>query len=156
MEILENFLNPERLESLTNSGIALGTKVLMALVILVVGLWISKRVQSLIINLSQKSPHLDDTLFKFLASIIRYVIMAFVLIAILNKFGIETTSIVAILGAASLAIGLALQGAMSNMAAGVMIMLFRLLPLICSYSSSPFSSSPFVSSSPSSCFLFLL
>ena len=55
----------------------------------------------------------------------RYIILAFVLIAVLNRFGVETTSIVAMFGAATLAIGLALQGAMSNMAAGVMLMIFR-------------------------------
>jgi len=61
----------------------------------------------------------------FFGSIARYIIMAFVFIAVLGRFGVETTSIVAMLGAASLAVGLALQGAMSNMAAGVMLMIFR-------------------------------
>jgi len=51
--------------------------------------------------------------------------MAFVIVAILGQFGVETTSIVALLGAAGLAVGLALQGAMSNLAAGVMLMIFR-------------------------------
>jgi len=125
MEKLKDFMNPERIEGLTSSGIALGTNVLIALLILIVGLWVAKRVQNLVIGLGKKSPHLDDTLFKFLASIVRYVIMAFVFIAVLNRFGVETTSIVALLGAAGLAVGLALQGAMSNMAAGVMLMLFR-------------------------------
>ncbi len=125
MEKLQAFLNPDRLESLTSSGIALGVNVLIALAILIVGLWVSKKAKNTIVKLSQKSPHLDDTLFKFLGSIVRWVIMAFVIIAILNRFGVETTSIVALLGAAGLAVGLALQGAMSNMAAGVMLMLFR-------------------------------
>lgn len=125
MQNITSFLSPERLEGLTSSGIALGVKVLIALLILIVGLWISKRIQNMIINLSKKSPHLDETLFKFLASIARFVIMAFVIIAVLGQFGVETTSIVALLGAAGLAVGLALQGAMSNMAAGVMLMLFR-------------------------------
>ncbi|MEP1231006.1 MAG: mechanosensitive ion channel domain-containing protein [Litorimonas sp.] len=118
-------MSPDRLESLTSSGIALATTVLIAILILIIGLWIAKRVQSLIVGLSKKSPHLDDTLFKFLASIARYVIMAFVFIAVLGRFGVETTSIVALLGAAGLAVGLALQGTMSNMAAGVMLMIFR-------------------------------
>lgn len=125
MEQLINFISPERLEGLTTSGITLGTKVLIAIVIFIIGSWIAKRVQKLIIGLSSKSPHLDDTLFKFLGSIARYVILAFVVIAVLGQFGVETTSIVALLGAAGLAVGLALQGAMSNMAAGVMLMLFR-------------------------------
>jgi len=53
------------------------------------------------------------------------VVLAFVFLAVLGRFGVQTTSIVAILGAASLAVGLALQGTMSNMAAGVMLMVFR-------------------------------
>jgi len=117
MENILTFLNPETL-------LPLGMNVLKALVVLIVGLWIAKKVKQLIIKLGQKSPQLDDTLFKFLGSIARYVIMAFVFIAVLGMFGVETTSIVAIMGAASLAVGLALQGAMSNMAAGVMLMIF--------------------------------
>ena len=118
MDKLQSFLNPETL-------VPLAMQVLIALAILVIGLWIAKKVKNLIIKLGQKSPQLDDTLFKFFGSIARYVIMAFVFIAVLGRFGVETTSIVAMLGAASLAVGLALQGAMSNMAAGVMLMIFR-------------------------------
>ena len=121
MEKLQEFMNPDRVDT----AISLGTNVLIAIVILIVGLWIAKKVQKIIVSLSKKSPHLDETLFKFLASIARYVIMAFVIIAVLGRFGVETTSIVALLGAAGLAVGLALQGTMSNMAAGVMLMLFR-------------------------------
>ena len=125
MEHIQAFLNPERLDGLMSSGVALGTKVLIALLILIVGLWISKRVAKGINALAKNSPHLDDTLFKFFASLARWVIMAFVIIAVLGQFGIETTSLVALLGAGGLAVGLALQGAMSNMAAGVMLLLFR-------------------------------
>lgn len=112
-------------EDSMSSIVSWGMNILLAIVILVIGLWISKRVQNAIIKLSEKSPQLDDTLFKFLASIVRWIIMAFVIIAVLGRFGIETTSIVALLGAGGLAVGLALQGAMSNAAAGVMLMIFR-------------------------------
>ena len=125
MEDVTKFLNPERLDGLMSSGIAMGTKVLIALVIFIIGSWIAKKVKNGIVKLATKSPHLDETLFNFLGSIARWIIMAFVIIAILGQFGVETTSIVALLGAAGLAVGLALQGAMSNMAAGVMLMLFR-------------------------------
>ena len=125
MESLKNIIGVNRFEGLTNTGIELATNVLIAALILIVGLWIAKRIQNLIVKLSKKSPHLDETLFKFLASIAKFVVMAFTFIAVLNRFGVETTSIVALLGAAGLAVGLALQGAMSNMAAGVMLMLFR-------------------------------
>jgi len=111
--------------TLAETGLELGINVLLAILILIVGLWIAKRVDLMIYALSKGNQHLDDTLFKFLGSLARYVILAFVLIAVLNRFGVETTSIVAMFGAATLAVGLALQGAMSNMAAGVMLMIFR-------------------------------
>lgn len=101
------------------------TNILLAIVILLIGLWFSGRVQNWIVNISQQYKHLDDTLFRFLGSIVRYIILAFVIIAVLNRFGVQTASIVALLGAAGLAVGLALQGTMSNLAAGVMLLIFR-------------------------------
>jgi len=101
------------------------TNILLAIVILLIGLWFSGRVNKWIVGISKNSPHLDITLFRFLGSIARYLILAFVIIAILNRFGVQTASIVALLGAAGLAVGLALQGTMSNLAAGVMLLIFR-------------------------------
>lgn len=105
--------------------IAWTTNILLAIVILLIGLWVAGTVKKVIVGISKKNKHLDDTLFRFLGSIARYVILAFVLIAVLNRFGVQTASVVALLGAAGLAVGLALQGAMSNLAAGVMLMIFR-------------------------------
>jgi len=101
------------------------TNILLAIVILLIGIWIAGRVQKWIIGFSEKNPQLDATLFRFLGSIAKYVILAFVAIAVLNRFGVQTASIVALLGAAGLAVGLALQGTMSNLAAGVMLLIFR-------------------------------
>lgn len=67
----------------------------------------------------------DPTLESFVSSLVRYAIVAVGLVAVLQQVGVQATSIIAVLGAASLAIGLALQGALSNVAAGVMILLFR-------------------------------
>ncbi|GAB3484564.1 mechanosensitive ion channel family protein [Marinomonas epiphytica] len=106
-------------------AIAWATNLLLAIVILLVGFWVASSVNKLIIKLSKKHNQLDDTLFRFLGSMARYIILAFVIIAVLNRFGVQTASIVALLGAAGLAVGLALQGAMSNLAAGVMLLLFR-------------------------------
>ncbi|WP_417246354.1 mechanosensitive ion channel family protein [Celeribacter sp.] len=96
-----------------------------ALVLLLIGMiisgWVGRRIRA--IGLRYES--LDDTLFNFLANIARYAVLAFTLLIVLNTFGIQTTSIVAVIGAAGLAIGLALQGTLSNIAAGVMIILFR-------------------------------
>ena len=97
----------------------------VAIVILILGYWIAGRISRLIVGMGDRYEKLDSTLFTFLGSIARYVVLAFTFIAVLNRFGVETTSIVALLGAAGLAIGLALQGAMTNLAAGVMLMIFR-------------------------------
>lgn len=111
--------------TLTDTGLEMGINVILAIAILIIGIWIAKKIDNTICRLSKNRPQLDETLFQFLGSLARYVILAFVMIAILNRFGVETTSIVAMFGAATLAVGLALQGAMSNMAAGVMLMIFR-------------------------------
>ncbi len=105
--------------------VAWATNILLAIVILIIGFWIAGKVSKFVVAIGQKNKHLDDTLFRFLGSIVRYLILAFVFIAVLNRFGVETTSIVALLGAAGLAVGLALQGTMSNLAAGVMLLIFR-------------------------------
>jgi len=72
-----------------------------------------------------KSPNVDETLSNFLGSIVSWILKALVLITAASTLGIEATSFVAILGAATLAIGLALQGTLGNVAAGVMLILFR-------------------------------
>lgn len=92
---------------------------------LTVGGWVRKR----LIALGAKHKHLDNTLFSFLGSVTRYIIVGFAFLFVLNTFGIQTTSVVAVIGAAGLAIGLALQGTLSNVAAGVMIVFFRPIKL---------------------------
>lgn len=101
------------------------TNILLALVILIVGIWIAGRAYKAIAGIANKHEQLDDTLFKFFGSVARYTILAFVGIAVLNRFGVQTASIIALLGAAGLAVGLALQGTLSNLAAGVMLLIFR-------------------------------
>ncbi|WP_339890786.1 mechanosensitive ion channel family protein [Neptuniibacter pectenicola] len=121
MELLDSIDMNQHLPAM----IAWATNILLAIIILIIGFWIAGSVNKLIINIGKKNKHLDDTLFRFLGSLARYLILAFVFIAILNRFGVQTASIVALLGAAGLAVGLALQGAMSNLAAGVMLLIFR-------------------------------
>jgi small conductance mechanosensitive channel len=99
--------------------------VLGAITIILLGWVISKWLQNRVADLGRRNKHLDEMLFDFLASIVRYVVLGFTLLFVLNTFGIQTTSIVAVIGAAGLAIGLALQGTLSNVAAGVMLILFR-------------------------------
>lgn len=76
-------------------------------------------------KLGESRKRLDNTLFQFIGNVVRYVVLGFTALFVLNTFGVETTSVVALIGAAGLAIGLALQGTLSNIAAGVMIILFR-------------------------------
>ncbi|MCT8988613.1 mechanosensitive ion channel family protein [Shewanella phaeophyticola] len=105
--------------------IDVGINVLLAALILIVGLYIANKVSSIINKIGERYDKLDNTLFRFLGSVAKYIILAFVAIAVLNRFGVQTASIVALLGAAGLAVGLALQGTLSNLAAGVMLLLFR-------------------------------
>jgi small conductance mechanosensitive channel len=70
-------------------------------------------------------PSVDLTLRRFIASLVRYVILTFTVLAVLSQFGVQTASLIAVFGAAGLAIGLALQGTLANLAAGVMILIFR-------------------------------
>lgn len=95
------------------------------LLILIIGFWIAKKLSAFAKKMALKSPNIDETLANFLASIVGYIVKALVIIAAISKLGVEATSLVAILGAATLAIGLALQGTLGNVAAGVMLMLFR-------------------------------
>ncbi len=125
MEFIKSILEPVGLDGHADSVLAGGTNVLLALLILIVGFWIAGRVGAMVRGIGKQHEKLDNTLFNFLGSLARYIVLAFVIIAVLNRFGVETTSIVALLGAAGLAVGLALQGAMSNLAAGVMLMVFR-------------------------------
>lgn len=97
---------------------------LTALLILVVGWLASKWVHKILVNLCLRRS-LDEALGRFLASIARYLVLAAAVIAALGKVGVESTSFIAILGAAGLAIGFALQGSLSNFASGVMMLLFR-------------------------------
>ncbi len=96
-----------------------------AIAILVAGLFIGRFIRRRIEGLAERYPSLDKTLFGFLANIVWYVILALTVMVVLNTFGVQTTSLVALFGAAGLAIGLALQGTLSNVAAGVMLVFFR-------------------------------
>jgi small conductance mechanosensitive channel len=101
-----------------------GLKALMALVVFLIGRWAVALVVALTKRLMVRA-NVDVTLGKFLRSIIRVVLMVAVVIAALDQLGVNTTSLLAILGAAGLAVGLALKDSLSNFAAGVMLILFR-------------------------------
>ena len=102
-----------------------GLNALYAIVLLGLGWWLARFIERWLLRLAGRTRHVDPTIADFLASLMRYLVLAVVVIAVLQIFGIQTTSLVAVLGAASLAIGLALQGTLSNLAAGVMLLIFR-------------------------------
>lgn len=106
-------------------GTNYGLNIVFATLILIIGLTIAGSAQKMVMRLCSKSKKIDDTLSAFFSSLARYVIIIFTILAVLDRFGVETASLIAILGAASLAIGLALQGTLSNVAAGVMLLIFR-------------------------------
>ena len=96
-----------------------------AIAAIVITLFASRFVKSWIAKLGFRYEQLDDTLFVFLSKFAQVVVLAVGSIFVLNSFGVQTTSIVALLGAAGLAVGLALQGTLSNFAAGIMLIVFR-------------------------------
>jgi small conductance mechanosensitive channel len=102
-----------------------GFRVIGAILILVSGWMISRLMHAGIVRMCARSPRIDRTVGLFLANGARYATLVFTFIAVLTTFGIETTSFVAVLGAMGLAIGLALQGTLSNLAAGIMMVVFR-------------------------------
>ncbi len=132
METLTNLLQTEIYNGTSISDVltleflaGIVGNVLAAIVILIAGFIVAGWVRRRIEGISKRSARLDDTLFGFLGNIARYTVLLFTALFVLNTFGVQTTSFVAAIGAAGLAIGLALQGTLSNVAAGVMIILFR-------------------------------
>jgi small conductance mechanosensitive channel len=101
-----------------------GLKVIGALAVLFIGRLVAGSLRKGLKRLLVKSG-VDQTLVPFLSSLAYYLAMTFVVIAVLGLFGIPTASLIAVLGAAGLAVGLALQGTLSNFAAGVMLLVFR-------------------------------
>jgi len=123
MEIFSQ--NNEHVDALIANFMDAGLAVLGAIVILIIGFLIASFAEGRFLSLLRKSERIDVTVSKFLASLVKYTIIIMTVIAVLGQFGVETTSLVAVVGAAGLAIGLALQGTLSNVAAGVMLLIFR-------------------------------
>ena len=113
------------IEEAINLLTAYGLDVIGAVLILIFGFWIARKVHSGVAKSLQRTGKIDLTLSQFFASLARYLVLIVTVLAVLSQFGIETTSLVAVVGAAGLAIGLALQGTLSNVAAGVMLLIFR-------------------------------
>jgi small conductance mechanosensitive channel len=112
------------LETAKTTGVEFGLRLLVALVIFYVGRIVARTVQRGLRKLME-AQEVDKILQTFVSNLAYWTLMVFVIIAAINHVGIQTTSLIAVMGAAGLAIGLALQGSLSNFAAGVLIVLFR-------------------------------
>jgi small conductance mechanosensitive channel len=102
-----------------------GLNFLAALITIIIGVWASRRASKVVRDWLTRSDRIDRTLAPILAALVRYAILTLTVVVTLGNFGVETTSIIAVLGAAGLAIGLALQGTLSNVAAGLMLLFLR-------------------------------
>jgi small conductance mechanosensitive channel len=111
-------------DKLTEWGALYGTRVIGAIAILVIGR-IATGILSGIVRRLLKRANVDMTLTKFLVSLTRIGLLTFIIVAAVSTLGVETTSFIAVLGAAGLAVGFALQGSLSNFASGVMLVIFR-------------------------------
>jgi small conductance mechanosensitive channel len=111
-------------ETVQTLGLDFGIKALMALVIFFAGRMIA-RIVTKGLRKAMQSREVDKILESFACNLVYWALMIFVIIATINQIGVQTTSLIAIMGAAGLAIGLALQGSLANFAAGVLIVMFR-------------------------------
>jgi small conductance mechanosensitive channel len=114
----------EYIENLKELVIEFTPKILIALAILIIGLFVIGIVVKTTRKI-MKSRGIDETLQKFLGDLISWLLKILLLITVISKLGIETTSFAAIIAAAGLAVGLALQGSLANFAGGVLIMIFK-------------------------------
>jgi small conductance mechanosensitive channel len=116
---MENFIN-----NLIEQAAAYAPKVVGAILTLIIGFWVIARITKLLSKYFKKKSF-DETVEPFLLSVVSVGLKVLLLLAVAQMFGIETTSFVAIFGALAFAIGLALQGNLSHMAAGILILIFR-------------------------------
>ncbi len=109
---------------LQTDGLDILIKLVVAIVIFIIGKWIARKITNLVKKAMGKA-NLDETLISFLGNGVYMILMVCVVLAALDYLGVKTTGFVAILGAAGLAVGLALQGSLANFASGVLIIMFR-------------------------------
>jgi small conductance mechanosensitive channel len=122
--MIDQFNIEQYLEQAPGLVLKYGAMLLLALLIFVVGKWIARGLSNALVRTMEKK-QVDVTITRFVGSLVYGALFAFVIVAALSQLGIETTSFIAVLGAAGLAVGLALQGSLSNFAAGVLLILFR-------------------------------
>jgi len=105
-------------------GVDFGVRMVSALTIFVLGRWVAKALVGMVKRMLARAD-VEETLERFLGNLVYFALLTVVIVATVSRLGVETTSLAAMIGAAGLAVGLALQGSLSNFAAGVLIVLFR-------------------------------
>ncbi len=112
-------------DSIISKAIDYAPSILMALFMLIIGFWIISKISKLLLTTLQSKSNIDETLAKFLTSIASIAMKIMLLLAVASKFGIPTTSFIAILSALTVGIGLALNGSIGHLASGVLLMIFK-------------------------------
>lgn len=115
---------PEWIETAQELLAKFGLKVIAALLIFIIGRWVAKMIKT-VLKKAMERTKVDAAVVGFTTSLVHAAVMVFVVLAALGQVGIQTTSFIAVLGAAGLAVGLALQGSLANFASGVLIIIFR-------------------------------
>jgi len=121
---MEQFLDKELLNKLYVYFVTYGMNFIAALIIFIVGRWLASVVSRIVEKIMHRT-RVDKTLISFAKNIVYAILLILVLIATLSKLGIQTASLIAVIGAGTLAVGLALQGSLANFAAGVILIIFR-------------------------------
>jgi small conductance mechanosensitive channel len=124
MEEVKNLVSPEQMSTMVDWVSQFGLKLIAAIVVFFVGKWLARKISNLLKRGMQKA-ETDPTLIGFVGNIAYFGLLTMVVIAAVGQLGVQTTSFIAVLGAAGLAIGLALQGSLANFAAGVLMIIFR-------------------------------
>ncbi len=114
----------ELFEHVREAGAYFGLNLLAAIAILVIGWWIAKLIQKGVLKGLERA-NLEPILVRFFSSLVYALLMVFVIIGAISRLGVQTASLIALVGAAGLAVGLAMQGSLANLAAGVLLIIFR-------------------------------
>lgn len=124
MEEVKSLLSPEQVSTMVDWVSQFGLKLIAAIVVFFVGKWLARKISNLLKRGLERADT-DPTLVGFVGNISYFGLLTMVVIAAVGQLGVQTTSFIAVLGAAGLAIGLALQGSLANFAAGVLMIIFR-------------------------------
>jgi len=124
MEEVTSLVSPEQMSTIVDWVSQFGLKLIAAIVVFFVGKWLARKISNLLRRGMEKADT-DPTLIGFVGNITYFGLLTMVVIAAVGQLGVQTTSFIAVLGAAGLAIGLALQGSLANFAAGVLMIIFR-------------------------------